>query len=264
MSSSVEKTFSAHLICPITLELPFDPVHAEDGKLYERQAIQEYIARQRRRSLKSPMTRAPMGKRLFPAPHIKNLIEEMIENGEVEVDLSLRWINKKKEELFRERLVNAAKGGDSSAMVYLGNCYGEPRHGFPENQKKAFEWVEKAHNAGHVLGTFLFGCSLLEGVGARANAEQGLLHTFDAAQRGCNVAAFFVGAAYMEGKFGLPLDPHQAKKWLRKGLFSCSASEKTKGMYDLKLSEQVDERMDWEQVLDALHKLGTDGVGETS
>ena len=34
---------AADLLCPITQELPFDPVIAKDGKIYERTAILEWF-----------------------------------------------------------------------------------------------------------------------------------------------------------------------------------------------------------------------------
>ena len=44
-------------ICPITQELPVDPVIAEDGLTYERKDIEQWLGR----SGTSPMTRAAMG-----------------------------------------------------------------------------------------------------------------------------------------------------------------------------------------------------------
>ena len=38
--SATEEAF-AELVCPITFSLPVDPVIAEDGKVYERSAIEE-------------------------------------------------------------------------------------------------------------------------------------------------------------------------------------------------------------------------------
>ena len=49
---------AADLVCPITQELPFDPVMAEDGKIYERNAIVKWLGRERT----SPVTRAHMGR----------------------------------------------------------------------------------------------------------------------------------------------------------------------------------------------------------
>ena len=43
-------------VCPITAELPIDPVTAEDGRCYERCAIEEWFARQPQAQVKSPVT----------------------------------------------------------------------------------------------------------------------------------------------------------------------------------------------------------------
>ena len=42
--SAVDEAF-AELVCPITQSLPIDPVTAEDGRIYERSAIQGTLAR---------------------------------------------------------------------------------------------------------------------------------------------------------------------------------------------------------------------------
>ena len=51
-------------LCPITQELPIDPVMAEDGRIYERLAIMEWLGRNRQ----SPITREPMGINLIRSP----------------------------------------------------------------------------------------------------------------------------------------------------------------------------------------------------
>ena len=56
IEDNVEK-FTTHLLCPITLELPVDPVVAEDGNVYERNAIEAQL----KVRLKSPLTNEPMG-----------------------------------------------------------------------------------------------------------------------------------------------------------------------------------------------------------
>ena len=59
MASNISK----HLLCAITEELMVDPVLAEDGRTYERAAIEEHI-RVKGADLKSPITNEPMGPRL--------------------------------------------------------------------------------------------------------------------------------------------------------------------------------------------------------
>ena len=46
---------AVEFLCPITQELPLDPVTAEDGRVYERRAIENWLDRQRG-SAKSPIT----------------------------------------------------------------------------------------------------------------------------------------------------------------------------------------------------------------
>ena len=40
-------------VCPITQELPVDPVTAEDGRVYERSAIEEWLGQQPNEQVKS-------------------------------------------------------------------------------------------------------------------------------------------------------------------------------------------------------------------
>ena len=38
---------ASEFLCPITQELPIDPVTAEDGRVYERQAIETWLGKER-------------------------------------------------------------------------------------------------------------------------------------------------------------------------------------------------------------------------
>ena len=62
------------LVCPITLELPMDPVMAEDGTIYERSAIEEHL----KNSNKSPTKNTRMGKKLFASHQVKSTIEKLV------------------------------------------------------------------------------------------------------------------------------------------------------------------------------------------
>ena len=44
LRSAVDESLT-HLVCAITQELPLDPVTAEDGNIYERSAIEEWLSR---------------------------------------------------------------------------------------------------------------------------------------------------------------------------------------------------------------------------
>ena len=69
-------------MCPNTGELPVDPVTAEDGKIYERAAIAEWLSKK----MSSPITNLAMGARLFPATQVKNMIEQLVNSGSVEAE----------------------------------------------------------------------------------------------------------------------------------------------------------------------------------
>ena len=71
--------------CPITFSLPDDPVMAEDGKVYERAAIEAWLARTADRKVKSPLTGLPMGRKLTEASQVRNLIKRLHEEEASEV-----------------------------------------------------------------------------------------------------------------------------------------------------------------------------------
>ena len=64
-------------ICPLTQKLPIDPVIAEDGNVYERVAIEQWL---NHRST-SPATNNIIGKILLPIVQIKNLLHSRITNS---------------------------------------------------------------------------------------------------------------------------------------------------------------------------------------
>jgi hypothetical protein len=70
-------------LCPITLELPWDPVTASDGRVYERTAILEYIKSQRKngKEVRSPLTNLPMTQKLIPNPTFRSMVEELVSKG---------------------------------------------------------------------------------------------------------------------------------------------------------------------------------------
>ena len=84
-----KKSFADDLICPITLELPWEPVMAEDGRVYDRPAIEKHI-KNHTDDLKSPVTNEEMGKKLLPAVQHRNIIETAIEMGAMDKDLAAK------------------------------------------------------------------------------------------------------------------------------------------------------------------------------
>ena len=60
--------------CPITHEPVRDPVTAMDGCVYERAAIERWIASSQGVGVRSPMTNGAMGRELLPALQARNVL----------------------------------------------------------------------------------------------------------------------------------------------------------------------------------------------
>ena len=76
-----------NLQCPITSALFVRPVCAEDGRTYEKAAIERWLSSKQR----SPLTNEPMGKRLMDSMTTRALVESAVENGAVDDDVAATW-----------------------------------------------------------------------------------------------------------------------------------------------------------------------------
>lgn len=219
-----QKAVTDDLICPITHELPFDPVLAEDGRVYERSAIEQHISHSETKGypLKSPMTNACIGPRLFASPQIKNLIGSLIENRSITGELVDTWKKKEQEKKDSERLLKEAQDGDAVSMyaVYEGCKYG--MDGFKKDLKLALHWVKKAHAAGFVEATSSLGFILVRGrlgdLKVKKDQSKGLVLMTTAAMNGSDCAAYRLGSAFFHGKYDLSVDKASAVFWLEKAL----------------------------------------------
>ena len=146
--SALNEAF-AELVCPITFSLPVDPVTAEDGNVYERSAIEDWLEKQR----KSPVTNLAMGTRLLPALRVKNMIRGMVASGALTGDKVDAWKLKLEEEEEVAEMLRKAEAGDGKAMYNLGVCYENGELGLAKDKAKAFEWYKKSHEAGNASGT---------------------------------------------------------------------------------------------------------------
>ena len=206
---------AADLVCPITQELPFDPVMAEDGKIYERKAILEWFST-KPPPITSPSTNARMGKRLLPAIQTKNTISTLIKSGAIEGDLADAWTKKLEQEKKVKELWVKADGGDGEAMYRLGAWYEYGENGLTKNNAQARAWYERSAAARYPNGMAAFGECLMLGDGGPKNTSLGLVYTTDAAHLGSDVGAYLLGEAFLKGIHDLPKDPVQARFWLMK------------------------------------------------
>ena len=76
-----------NLQCPITSALFVRPVCAEDGRTYEKAAIERWLSSKQR----SPLTNEPMGMQLMDSMTTRALVESAIENGAVDDDVAATW-----------------------------------------------------------------------------------------------------------------------------------------------------------------------------
>ena len=199
-------------ICPITLQLPTDPVKAEDGHTYEREAIEGWLAQ----NATSPVTRAHMGTRLMEDYAAKNTIEELVTSGAIAGEIAEAWKEKLELEEEVKELRVKAEAGDGEAMCELGEWYGWGRNGLAKDKAQARAWYERAAAARDPKGMAAFGEYLLLGLGGPQDTAFGIMNVTEAAGLGSNVGAMTLGDAFFRGTFGLPKDPVRARFWLRK------------------------------------------------
>ena len=214
------RSMEEELICPILLELPLEPVMAEDGYVYEKRAIQKYFTASKVSSdmIRSPMTNEMIGKKLLPAWQTNNTIEAAIENGYISQPLLERWNTRLQEQADVRKLLTSAEDGNVLCMEMVGHGFCHAKLGFPKDMEAAYKWYDKARIAGSVVGMTAVGDFLHKGVGVEQNKTMGLMYLCLAAEKGSDYAAFWLGQSLAKGENGMIADVVQAKKWLRQSL----------------------------------------------
>jgi len=219
---------AAEFLCAITHELPIDPVTAEDGRVYERSAIEEWLEKNE----KSPHTNEPMGKKLLPALQAKNMIAALVKSGALSADKCAAWTQKLEEEKEVERLRQRAEAGEVRAMVELAIAY---RLGIAvqKDSAAAFQWAKRAADLDDVCGLTLVAAHRLEGEGTTKNVSAGLIELGEAGGLGSENACFVLANAYHHGIYGLKKDSAQVARWAAKmrraaGNGKCDCNEETR------------------------------------
>ena len=205
---------AAELRCPITQELPFDPVMAEDGKIYERKAILEWFSKRDRPT--SPSTGAVIGKKLLPAVQTKNTIEMLIKSGAIEGDLATAWTKKLAVETKVKELRAKAEVGDGTAMWKLGAFYEYGDYGLAKDDVQARAWYERSAATRDPRGIGSFGECLLCCIGGPKDNVLGLVNATEAAHLGSELGAYLLGQVFCKGMSGLSKDKARARFWLKK------------------------------------------------
>ena len=199
-------------VCPITAELPIDPVNAEDGRCYERCAIEAWFVRQPQAMVKSPVTNEPMGKRLLPAVQLRNTLKRLVESGAISGSKADAWKKAMAEEAEVAAIRVEAEGGDAKAMSDLGRAYRDGKRGLKKDLTQAFTWFKRAADLKDAAATRACGVACLHGDGVEANRGRGLCMLGMAAALGSEHACGILGRANAEGKYGLDKNPQEATR----------------------------------------------------
>ena len=202
-------------VCPITAELPIDPVTAEDGRCYERCAIEAWFVRQPQAQVKSPVTNEPMGKRLLPAVQVRNTLKRLVESGAISGSKADAWKKAMKEEAEVAAIRVKAEGGDTDAMSELGFSYRDGERGLKEDATQGFMWLKRAADLKDVYALMACGLAYLNGQGVECSDIRGFIMLSVAAGMGSEHACAILGLANAEGRHGLDKNPQEATRWYR-------------------------------------------------
>ena len=202
------------LICPITQELPVEPVLAEDGRIYEKKDLLQWFGTDR--EAKSPATGDIIGTTLKPAPQVRNTIEALVKSGAIEGEIAEAWTKKLADETRVKEARAKAGGGDAEAMWQLGVWHGLGMNGLVKDLAQARAWFERSAAARNPKGLAVLGGYALSGKGGPQNKALGLVKVTQAAELGSNYGAYVLGVSFFRGAYGLPKDPVQARFWLKK------------------------------------------------
>ena len=213
-------TITDDLICPITLELPIEPVTAKDGQVYEKSAIETHfrLCREQNRPISSPTTNLPMQDELLPNPKTKSHIQKLVDLGLITGDLATNWNRRVKEQTEMKDLLRRAETGDAEAMYLVAQCYEQGTKGFPKSKTDVYTWLREASLSGSVKGQARMGYCLCIGFGVAQDETEGMRELALAACQGSRFAAFWIAVTYKNKRWGMPKDLAKAATFLRKAL----------------------------------------------
>ena len=211
---------AAELLCPITQELPIDPVMAEDGRVYDRSAIEQWLATNE----KSPHTNEPMGKKLMPALQVKNVIAKMVESGALSGDKCEAWTKKLRQEKAVTDMRARAEAGDVEAMKSVAEWYEEGWYGLAQDPTLSFYWSKRAADLDDPSALYKISRAYYSGDGVPKDLMTAAVKMTQAAMLGSPRAIYSLAATYEYGWHGFAKSPSDALHWAKR-LQSLSLSE---------------------------------------
>lgn len=159
-------SIAAELLCPLSNTLPIAPVLCEDGRVYEKDAVEHL--RNKSNPFKISLTsKSPVHSKL------RNIIERLVSTGKVRDEYLGSWAA-------RNQAMGGASNGDSRSMVELGEMYLKENAG--GDAAKAFELFERASELEDEIGTARKADCLLTGTGVEKDFDEGYRVLVEAAQ----------------------------------------------------------------------------------
>jgi hypothetical protein len=144
------------LVCPIQLELPVEPVLADDGYVYERHALYNWMrlsARKNKTRMRSPMTNEMIRAVCIPVPAVRRCIRAMVVSGQVPDDVCEAW---RRELAFEPRLAAARSVAktttDAPTLLLLASVHLHGAHGAAQDMALAEHYMQRAAMQGSVEG----------------------------------------------------------------------------------------------------------------
>lgn len=196
--AAVESSFE-HLFCPITHELPVDPVFARDGIVYERAAISQWFET----SSTSPKTNLPIGTDVVAAPQIKSTIEALAVGGTIPFAAASAWKVK------AARL--KAEQGDAAAACALARWHESGAWGLQRSKCAANALLKRCADAGSGEAAGLLARLMYTDVAHRTKGET-LLYAGAGAALGSSDAKSVLASVLTDNKSGVPLDWPRARR----------------------------------------------------
>lgn len=224
--SSINESIE-ELICPITHELPVEPVLAEDGKVYERSAIETWLQKNQR----SPSTNEAIGNRLTPATQIKNIIEFMVKSEALPDDKVNAWKKRVAEQEAVAELRTKAEAGDAQAAYQLGKWLEFGRNNLCKDYAKAFAMYLLSSKGGNAEAMGGLANFYYYGWGVQRNDALALRWAAAGVALNNGRAMMTLGDMYVHGLAGLPKDQEEGFKLLLRGAELGNAN--SKGMYQV-------------------------------
>ena len=203
-------------VCPITAELPVDPVMAEDGRCYERYAIEEWFNRQPQPQVKSPVTNELIGKRLLAAVQVRNSLKLLVESGAISGSKADAWKKAMQHEAQVAALRAEAEDGDAGSMTELGFLYRDGQLGLKKDMTQAIKWFKRGADLNDAIALTECGVLYLNGTGVQCSIVRGFTMLGAAAALGSEHACGVLGDANAEGLEWFDKDPQEATRWYRK------------------------------------------------